>query len=228
MTTADRRSIIPIGWNRYGPLAGRLKRAIDVIVSLGLLLALSPILLAIAATIRLTSPGPALFRQTRAGFAEEPFTIWKFRTMRTDNDETEHREYVKAMLRGEIGVDSGGVDGTGTFKLVDDPRVTSIGAWLRRTSLDELPQLVNVLRGDMSLVGPRPSLYYEVEEYQPHHRLRAASIPGMTGLWQIEGRSDLHISEALDLDIEYVTTCSVGRDLAILAKTAKVLRTNAA
>ncbi len=225
----------PLGWYRYGVVAERLKRLIDVVVSAMLLVVLAPVLITIGVAVRRTSPGPALFRQTRVGFGEQPFTIYKFRTMAADNDASIHREFVTAMLNGSIAVD-GGVEGHGDdepvgedadsggsmqFKL-DDPRVTPFGAWLRRTSLDELPQLYNVLRGEMSLVGPRPSLFYEVEEYEPRHRLRALSMPGMTGLWQVEGRSQLHMKEALDLDATYIETCSLGEDLKILARTVTV------
>ncbi len=212
-----------LGWYRYGIGAERAKRALDITVSLVLLVALAPVLLAIAIAVRLTSPGPALFRQTRVGFAEQPFTILKFRTMVADNDPSIHRELVTAMLNGSIGPSDEGLDGTGKYKLADDPRITGVGRFLRRTSMDELPQLINVLRGEMSLVGPRPSLYYEVGEYTPRQRLRAMSVPGMTGLWQVEGRSDLHMHEALELDLTYVETCSLGEDLKLLARTATVL-----
>lgn len=211
-----------IGWYRYNTPTRVLKRAIDIVLSCVLLVLLAPVLLVIASAVRLTSPGPALFRQTRVGFAEEPFTILKFRTMHVDNDESVHRQLVTAMLDGSLSSDSDGVDSTGKFKLVNDPRVTPLGAWLRRTSLDELPQLLNVLRGEMSLVGPRPSLYYEVNEYEPRYRLRATSMPGMTGLWQVEGRSDMHMRDALDLDLEYVEDCSLGKDMRILARTVRV------
>lgn len=212
-----------LGWYRYGFGAERAKRTLDVTVSIVLLIVLSPVFLAIALAVRLTSPGPALFRQTRVGFAEQPFTILKFRTMAADNDPAIHRELVTSMLNGSIGPSEEGIDGTGKYKLADDPRITGVGRFLRRTSMDELPQLINVLRGEMSLVGPRPSLHYEVGEYTPRQRLRAMSVPGMTGLWQVEGRSDLHMHEALELDLTYVETCSLGEDLKLLARTATVL-----
>ncbi len=196
----------------------------DVVLSAALLVVLSPVLAVIALAVRRTSAGPALFRQTRIGYREKPFTILKFRTMAVDNDSDRHREYVQAMLRGDIPTDSRVAgDQQTVFKLVDDPRVTPLGEWLRAKSLDELPQLVNVLRGEMSLVGPRPTLDYEVSEYQPHHRCRASSMPGMTGLWQVGGRSDIHMTEALDLDVVYVQTCSLRGDLGILARTFRVV-----
>lgn len=212
-----------LGWYRYGVGAERAKRTLDITVSIALLIILAPVLAAIALVIRLTSPGPALFRQTRVGFAEQPFTILKFRTMTVDNDQSIHRELVTSMLNGSVGPSDEGIDGTGKYKLADDPRITGVGRFLRRTSMDELPQLINVLRGDMSLVGPRPSLDYEVGEYTPRQRLRAMSVPGMTGLWQVEGRSDLHMHEALELDLAYVETCSLGEDIKLLARTPKVL-----
>lgn len=216
----------PLGAARYGRSGRVIKRLIDVVLSAVLLVLLSPIMAAIALAVRRTSPGPALFRQTRVGYREQPFTILKFRTMSADNDYTEHREYVQAMLRGDIPTepksDTGSESGT-VFKLVNDPRVTPLGEWLRAKSLDELPQLINVLKGEMSLVGPRPTLEYEVSEYQPRHRCRALSMPGMTGLWQVGGRSDLHMTEALDLDVVYVQTCSLWGDLAILGRTSRVL-----
>ncbi len=210
-----------VGWFRYSYLTSSAKRMLDLGVSVTLLILLAPLLAAIAIAIKVTSPGPALFRQTRVGFAERPFTILKFRTMLVDNDESQHREYVQAMLRDEISNDD--PDGAEVFKLVDDERVTPIGRFLRRTSLDELPQLFNVLRGDMSLVGPRPSLFYEVTEYTVGHRVRAACMPGMTGLWQVAGRNNLHMRDALELDIHYAETCSLWTDLSILVRTVRVV-----
>lgn len=213
----------PLGAARYGRSGRMAKRAIDVVLSAALLVALSPVLALIALAVRKTSSGPALFRQTRIGYREQPFTILKFRTMEVDNDTAEHREYVQAMLRGDIPAESGDEDQGTVFKLVNDPRVTPLGEWLRNKSLDELPQLVNVLKGEMSLVGPRPTLDYEVSEYKPHHRCRALSMPGMTGLWQVGGRSDLHMTKALDLDVVYVQSCSLRGDLGILARTFRVV-----
>lgn len=212
----------PVGRARYS-MAGRLaKRAIDVVGSLILLVVLAPVLALIAALIRLDSKGSPLFRQQRVGYLEEPFTIWKFRTMAVDNDDSEHRKFVTAMLRDRDPESSGGTGQT-VFKLAEDPRITRIGAFLRRTSLDELPQLVNVLTGSMTFVGPRPSLFYELEEYGARHRLRAQSVPGITGLWQVQGRNQLHMQEALDLDATYVETCGLLGDLQILVRTVGVV-----
>ncbi len=204
-----------LGYARYS-LAGRFfKRTLDIVVSAFLLVFLGPLLLLLMVAVRLTSAGPAFFRQTRIGFAEQPFTIYKFRTMRVDGDDGEHRRFVQGMLRDE--------DESGEYKMTEDPRITRLGRFLRRTSLDELPQLVNVLAGEMSLVGPRPCIEYEARLYRAEHRLRAASVPGMTGLWQVEGRSEIHMLDALELDIEYVRTCSITSDLGILLRTVKVV-----
>lgn len=196
------------------------KRAVDIVLGGLLLLALSPLLMAIAAAIRLSSPGPALFRQVRVGHRLNPFVILKFRTMYQDNDDTVHRAYVRAMLTGEAAPAD---PERGIYKLTHDPRVTRIGSLLRRTSLDELPQLINVLRGHMSLVGPRPVLPWEAELFEPRHRVRFAVKPGMTGLWQVSGRSVLTMQQALDLDVSYVRRRSMALDLVTLLRTIRVV-----
>jgi lipopolysaccharide/colanic/teichoic acid biosynthesis glycosyltransferase len=203
------------------PLLDRgAKRAIDVVLASLLLLVLWPLLLAIAVAIRLTSTGPALFHQLRVGYRLRPFVILKFRTMHQDNDDAVHRAYVRTMLTGEaMPADPG----RGIYKLTDDPRVTAIGRLLRRTSLDELPQLLNVLRGHMSLVGPRPVLPWEAELFEPRHRVRFAVKPGMTGLWQVSGRSVLTMQQALDLDVSYVRRRNLTLDLVTLLRTILVV-----
>jgi len=222
--TINWHSSLGIGDSRYSTTTRSVKRFMDVIVAALLLVVLAPLFALLVLLIRLDSSGPAFFRQTRIGFLERPFTIWKFRTMTTDNDDREHRAYVTAMLRGEAdNVIRLGKDGKPVFKLAGDPRITRIGAFLRRTSLDELPQLINVLNGTMSLVGPRPSLDYEIVEYTRTQRLRASAMPGMTGLWQVEGRSSMAMNEALALDIRYIQTCSLAKDVRILARTTKVV-----
>lgn len=192
------------------------KRAIDVAAACVLLHVLAPLLLVLAAAIRLTSPGPAIFRQERVGRDERPFMVWKFRTMHVHNDDRVHRRYVERLLTEDTPPDGGQ---PGVYKLAADPRVTRVGAFLRRTSLDELPQLVNVLNGTMSLVGPRPALQWEVELYRPVHRQRFLVKPGMTGLWQVSGRNTVGMRAALDIDVEYVRRRSLGLDLSILLKT---------
>jgi lipopolysaccharide/colanic/teichoic acid biosynthesis glycosyltransferase len=210
------------GWRRSGGpraarpcAAGRLSRMIDLVGALVLLVLLALPMLLIAALVRLTSPGPALFRQTRIGYRQRPFVMLKFRSMHVDCDDAVHRSYVRRMLSGEDPRDAG----TGLYKLGGDRRVTLPGRFLRATSLDELPQLINVLRGEMALVGPRPVLAWEVELYQPHHYERFDAVPGITGLWQVSGRSRLTMTEALELDVEYVRRRSLGLDLWILLHT---------
>jgi lipopolysaccharide/colanic/teichoic acid biosynthesis glycosyltransferase len=190
--------------------------ALDVVIAGLVLIAATPILAVIALLIRASSPGPVLFRQLRVGYLQQPFTVLKFRTMYVNCDDKVHRDFVTRML---IAGPTGECAADGLFKLADDPRVTRIGSFLRRTSLDELPQLYNVLRGEMSLVGPRPALPWEVDLYEANHQLRFQVRPGMTGLWQVRGRNRVSISRALDLDVEYVTRQSVGLYLWILAMT---------
>jgi lipopolysaccharide/colanic/teichoic acid biosynthesis glycosyltransferase len=204
------------------------KRAIDLVVASLLLVLLSPVMVAIAIAIRLTSPGPALFRQVRVGHLRTPFVMLKFRSMQQDCDDTVHRAYVTRMLTGQAAP----VDPARAIYKVTratDPRMTSIGWFLRKASLDELPQLINVLRGEMSLVGPRPALPWEVELFEPHHHVRFAVKPGITGLWQTSGRSMLTMRQALDLDVDYVERRSVLLDLMTLLRTVPaVLRARGA
>jgi lipopolysaccharide/colanic/teichoic acid biosynthesis glycosyltransferase len=195
-----------------------MKRCLDVSVSVALVLILSPLLVLIAVAVRLRSEGPSLYRQERIGRDGNPFMINKFRTMTVDNDASEHREFVQAMLRDT----STRPAADGTYKLLDS-RVTSLGALLRSYSLDELPQLWNVICGDMSLVGPRPALSWECEMFSPYHQQRNRALPGCTGLWQVSGRSLLSTSEMLDLDVEYVQTWSFLADLSILIRTPLAL-----
>jgi lipopolysaccharide/colanic/teichoic acid biosynthesis glycosyltransferase len=192
------------------------KRVLDVVLAgLGLLV-LSPLLAAIWLAIRLTSPGPAIFRQERLGRDEQPFTMLKFRSMTTGASDAIHRDYVSRMLTG----DGAPVEAAnGLYKLDGDPRVTRLGGWLRKTSLDELPQLVNVIRGEMSLVGPRPVLAWEAELFSAEARTRFQTRPGLTGLWQVSGRNRLTMTQALALDVEYVRRQSLWLDLTIIART---------
>jgi lipopolysaccharide/colanic/teichoic acid biosynthesis glycosyltransferase len=203
-----------------------LKRVVDVLGSACSLIVLSPVFLLIAAAIKITSKGPALFRQTRVGELGVPFSLLKFRTMDVDNDPSQHQEYVRQLIAGhaERHVDRGNSNGEGVFKLTDDPRITSIGKFLRRSSLDELPQLINVMQGDMSLVGPRPPLPYEVEAYAPWHRRRLLEAkPGITGLWQVCGRSRVGFDEMVRLDLRYARDCSPWLDLKILLRTPRAV-----
>jgi lipopolysaccharide/colanic/teichoic acid biosynthesis glycosyltransferase len=178
-----------------------------------LLLVFSPVLLVVAALIRATSRGPVLFRQTRVGRGGTPFRMLKFRTMRHACDDAAHRDYVRRLLADEAEAHEG------LYKLVDDPRITRVGAVLRRLSIDELPQLINVLTGDMSLVGPRPALPFEADLFPDWAAPRYDVAPGMTGLWQVSGRNRLTMLQGLHLDVAYVEQRSLAVDLLILVRT---------
>jgi lipopolysaccharide/colanic/teichoic acid biosynthesis glycosyltransferase len=191
-----------------------LKRTLDIVgASLGLVLAV-PLLLAVAVAIKIDSPGPVFYRQRRLGKDRREFTLLKFRTMRVDTDEAAHRDYIAATTAGVAAASSNGL-----FKLERSVEVTRTGRWLRRTSLDELPQLLNVLKGEMSLVGPRPCLPYELEHFAPHHYDRFLVPAGLTGLWQVSARARATFGEALDLDVLYAQSWSLSLDLSLLART---------
>ncbi len=201
-------------------LGRALKRGMDVSGSLLLLAVLSPVFFAIAVAIKLTSRGPILFRQQRIGEHGIPFTFLKFRSMCADNDFSQHKEYVRKLIAGQAVKQPTNGTGGGVFKLTNDTRITPVGSFLRRTSLDELPQFFNVLRGDMSLVGPRPPLPYEVEAYATWHRRRLLEAkPGITGLWQVQGRSRIGFDDMVRLDLRYARNCSPWLDLKILVQT---------
>jgi lipopolysaccharide/colanic/teichoic acid biosynthesis glycosyltransferase len=195
-----------------------VKRGIDILGSLALLLILSPLLLAIAGLVKLSSRGPVLFRQVRIGQMLKPFMICKFRTMYANADHGIHHNYVSWFITSSgKGQEQ---DKNNVFKLTKDPRITPIGHFLRKTSLDELPQLWNVLVGQMSLVGPRPPLWYEVEQYKPWHRHRVLEAkPGITGLWQVTGRSRTTFDEMVRLDLRYARGPSLWADIKILLAT---------
>ena len=195
---------------RAGPWPAA-KRAVDAAGAALILLLLSPLLALLALAVLLDSGRPVLFRQTRLGRRLEEFTVLKFRTMKADATPDAHREYIARLAAGNAEEE--------LKKLTADPRVTRVGAVLRRLSLDELPQLFNVLRGEMSLVGPRPALEYELEHYEDRHFERFSVRPGMTGLWQVSGRNRLGFNEMLDLDVEYARTTGPLLDLKILVKT---------
>jgi len=195
-----------------------LKRGIDIAGASLLLLLTAPLLLLVAFLIRRDSPGPALFRQERIGIDMQPFTLFKFRTMHEGTDEEPHREYVRQIMTVDAVPNSNNL-----YKLDRSGAVTRVGRWLRRTSLDELPQLLNVLRGDMSLVGPRPAIPYELELYAPHHLERFAVPAGLTGLWQVEARAHSTFREALDLDVAYARGWSLGLDLRLLLRTPRLM-----
>jgi lipopolysaccharide/colanic/teichoic acid biosynthesis glycosyltransferase len=197
------------------------RRLFDIVFALTLILLLSPILIGVTLAIRLDSRGPALFRQRRVGYLEREFTLFKFRSMRIDADPQSHQEYVTALIKGEAANSNGGRENL--YKVAVDNRITGVGRWIRRWSLDELPQLFNVVRGDMTLVGPRPAIPYEVAEYPSWYRERFAVRPGLTGYWQVSGRSERTYEEMVRLDIEYAKRRSLGLDLSILLKTPWVV-----
>jgi exopolysaccharide biosynthesis polyprenyl glycosylphosphotransferase len=189
------------------------KRALDVVGSMFGIVILFPVFVAAALLVKMTSPGPALYRQERVGLHGRQFRVWKFRSMSCGSDQrvadlmAEHGGYVPF------------------YKMREDPRVTPVGRFLRRSSIDELPQLINVLKGEMSLIGPRPHVQAEVDQYAPEHHRRLVVKPGITGLWQVSGRSEVPRHEAVLLDLHYVDTWSLRRDLRILLKTAKAVAT---
>jgi lipopolysaccharide/colanic/teichoic acid biosynthesis glycosyltransferase len=202
-----------------------VKRCTDVLVAAVALTILAPLLALIAITIQLDSPGPAIFRQTRIGRRGRRFEMWKFRTMVQGASDDLHRALVLSLVRGCTAADAdrAAAPSRRSHKLANDPRITRVGRWLRKSSLDELPQLVNVLRGEMSLVGPRPPVTYEYEAYEPWQLERLAVPQGMTGLWQVSGRNRVSYRRMHDLDVEYVRTWSLWLDVKILVRTLRAV-----
>jgi exopolysaccharide biosynthesis polyprenyl glycosylphosphotransferase len=197
------------------------KRALDIAGSLALLTMLSPVFLLIAVLVKLKSPGPVFFRQKRIGEKAQPFTMLKFRSMHVNADNAIHQQYVSWFITAS---DQEKKSAAGVFKLTNDPRITPIGNFLRKTSLDELPQLWNVFRGDMSLVGPRPPLEYEVQKYARWHCRRVLEAkPGITGLWQVTGRSRTTFDEMVRLDLRYARKVSIWTDIKILLATPRAV-----
>lgn len=197
---------------RASPVTERSIRLLDFFGAAFLLVALAPLMLVVALVVRLDSPGPALYRQRRLGRNLQPFSVTKFRTMETGACADAHRAHVERMI-------DRGAGGRPMAKLRDDARLTGVGSFLRRTSIDELPQLWNVLKGEMSLVGPRPPIQYEVDRYPPEAFRRFAVRPGITGLWQVRGRSLLTFQQMIELDTEYVERRSLGLNAKILVLT---------
>jgi exopolysaccharide biosynthesis polyprenyl glycosylphosphotransferase len=197
-----------------------IKRIMDIVGSALALLLFAPLFLAIAIAIKLTSTGPVFFRQKRVGQYGAQFVFLKFRSMYVNNDSGVHKEYVQQLIAGSAERHPANGNGNGVYKLTQDPRITGVGAFLRRTSLDELPQFMNVLNGEMSLVGPRPAIAYEVEAYDIWHRRRVLEAkPGITGLWQVNGRSRVKFDDMVRLDLRYAKTWSPWMDLKILLRT---------
>jgi lipopolysaccharide/colanic/teichoic acid biosynthesis glycosyltransferase len=213
---------IPVAEGAEDRFTAAACRALDIVGATLLLLLLAPLIVIVAAAVRLDSSGGAIFRQRRVGRHLVPFTVHKFRSMYASAGHDLHRAYVTGLITAQAEHAHDGL-----YKLKRDDRVTRIGRLLRKTSVDELPQLWNVVRGEMSLVGPRPSIPYEVEKYPEPWMLRFTVRPGITGLWQVSGRSDLPWDEAVRLDLRYVDNWSVTMDLMILWKTFRAVVTGA-
>jgi exopolysaccharide biosynthesis polyprenyl glycosylphosphotransferase len=203
---------------RIPRLSRLIKRSIDLVGAAILLVLTAPLILLIAFLVRRSSPGPVFFRQERLGIDLHSFTFLKFRTMREGTDHAPHREYVKQIASADAEPGANNL-----YKLDRSDVITPVGRWLRRTSLDELPQILNVLSGDMSLVGPRPAIPYELELYAPHHFERFLVPAGLTGLWQVEARAHSTFREALDLDVAYARSWSLGLDLRLLLRTPPLI-----
>ena len=202
----------------------KIKRLFDFAGAILFIFLFSPMMIMIAVAIKLTSKGPVLFKQERYGHLGKPFIFLKFRTMHIDSDSSIHENYVKKLINGQNGEINNGTEDKPFYKMSDDPRVTKIGGFLRATSLDELPQFINVFKGDMSLIGPRPPIQYEVNEYKGwQYRRILEAKPGITGLWQVSGRNSTTFDEMVKLDIEYAQNVSFLLDLKILFKTIKAV-----
>jgi len=202
----------------------RVKRAMDIAGSLSTLILCSPLFVVIAFIVKVSSKGPVFFRQQRIGQYGKSFTFLKFRSMHVNNDQHVHQEYVTRLINDQVGDETPVGKGKGVYKLTNDKRVTAVGRFLRKTSLDELPQLLNVIHGDMSLVGPRPPIPYELLAYQTWHRRRVLDVkPGITGLWQVSGRSRVKFDEMVRLDLRYATSWSLWLDVLILMRTPRAV-----
>ncbi|MFH1277021.1 MAG: sugar transferase [Candidatus Eisenbacteria bacterium] len=200
-----------------------VKRVLDFVTAVVLIILLLPIFAFLAIMIKSLSPGPVFFKQSRAGRGGVPFPFFKFRTMRVETDDSIHREYAASFIDGKETEGGVGDEEKPVYKMIKDPRVTPIGAILRKTSLDELPQLWNVLKGEMSLVGPRPPIVYELQHYKEWHKRRLEAKPGLTGLWQVSGRSEVPFNEMVLLDLYYIDHWSLKLDIEILLRTIPVI-----
>lgn len=200
-----------------------VKRSVDVGVSLLVFVFGFPFFLAIALLIKITSKGSVFFKQRRVGCDGSTFILFKFRTMKLGLDDTAHREFTKNFINGDGMNTALDHNGDSVYKLMDDPRVTGVGSFLRRVGLDELPQFINILKGEMSIVGPRPSLRYEYDCFKDWHKLRVKVKPGLTGLWQVSGRSTVTFDEMVKLDLYYIESWSMLMDIKIMLKTLPVM-----
>ncbi len=205
-------------------LQDALKRGMDIIGAIVGLLVFSPFMLVAAIAIRADSPGTIIFRQLRLGRKGRRFSFYKFRSMYLNGDDRLHREYVANLIKGDLNKINQGDEEAPLYKIKSDPRVTPVGRIIRKTSIDELPQFFNVLKGEMSLVGPRPPIPYEVEKYEPWHLRRILEVkPGITGLWQVDGRSTTSFDEMVRLDVRYARDWSLWLDIKILLKTVRAV-----
>jgi lipopolysaccharide/colanic/teichoic acid biosynthesis glycosyltransferase len=220
---APPRFYIPADTSRYDGSLRYVKRLLDVLISAVLIALTAPLMGIVALLIKRSGSGPILFVQERLGRDGRPFAFYKFRSMHHNSDDAIHRQFAAMFINGDEDGCADSNSGDLVFKMKQDPRVTGIGAWLRRTSLDELPQLFNIIKGEMSLVGPRPPIAYEIENYQPWHMERLKAVPGLTGLWQVSGRSQVAFDEMVRLDIRYISGWTPWRDIAILLKTIPVV-----
>lgn len=213
--------VVAVAQSVASPIREAYKRVFDVVLAAIGLVCLAPFILGIIVLIKLDSAGPVLYRQTRIGRNGNPFTFFKFRSMSVGSDKDEHRKRMVAeMIRAGSALE---IMEKGTTKIVDRSRITRVGKWLRKTSLDELPQLLNVLRGEMSLVGPRPCLPYELEQYEDWHKERLRVAPGCTGVWQVSGRSEVGFSDMVVLDLYYIQNASLFMDMKLILKTIPVM-----
>jgi lipopolysaccharide/colanic/teichoic acid biosynthesis glycosyltransferase len=198
--------------NRYTPV----KHALDTFLALFLIVFFGPLMLAIGLGIRISSPGPIIYRQKRIGKDGIPFVIYKFRSMQVTNNPDLHREYVQKLIKENIKPKDLGKD---SLKIIGHPRITGLGKYLRKFSIDELPQLLNVIKGEMSIVGPRPPMPYEYEVYAEWHKQRQSVLPGITGLWQVTKHNTVPFDEMVHIDLEYIQTMSFLLDLKIILLT---------
>jgi lipopolysaccharide/colanic/teichoic acid biosynthesis glycosyltransferase len=221
--TSTLQTALAGGLNRK-PVSLGLKRLMDIVGSIVALVLCLPVFVIIALAVKLTSKGPVLFRQARLGRYGKKFTFLKFRSMYVNNDHKIHEDYVARFILGTPGVGQSGGSHAKLYKLTADPRITPVGRLLRNTSLDEIPQFLNVLLGDMSLVGPRPPVIYEFQRYDLWHKQRLlAAKPGITGLWQVDGRSRVKFDEMVRLDIRYARSWSLWLDIKILIQTPRAV-----
>ncbi len=197
-----------------------LKRVLDFTAAIFLLLLFAPLILTIIVAIKIQSPGPVIFKQNRIGLHGRPFTMLKFRSMHTHNNPQVHQEHVKRLIQQNLSPKELGAT---SLKLKTDQRITPIGKWIRALSLDELPQLINVLKGEMSIVGPRPPMPYEYDLFKEWHKQRQDVLPGLTGLWQVTARNEVPFDDMVRMDLQYIEQMNLWQDLRIMILTPVVM-----